>query len=86
MLRGIDLTGRLAVVTGRYSGLGWQTTAAQGAATRVWAATPPLLAGRGGLYCEDCDIVGCEIDEADAARLWALSAESTGVNAFVAGR
>ncbi len=29
---------------------------AQGAATSVWAATTPLLEGKGGLYCEDCHI------------------------------
>jgi len=27
-----------------------------GAATAVWAATSPLLADRGGLYLEDCDV------------------------------
>ncbi len=31
-------------------------TPAQGAATSVWAATAPELAGRGGLYLEDCGI------------------------------
>ena len=31
-------------------------TPAQGAATSVWAATSPLLQGRGGLYLEDCGI------------------------------
>ena len=70
----------------------------QGAATSTWAATSPMLAGLGGVYCEDCDIAeptvpdsatarvaGVNphaIDRADAARLWALSAELTGVNAF----
>jgi NAD(P)-dependent dehydrogenase (short-subunit alcohol dehydrogenase family) len=28
----------------------------QGAATQVWCATSPRLAGLGGIYCEDCDI------------------------------
>ncbi|WP_346959579.1 SDR family NAD(P)-dependent oxidoreductase [uncultured Arthrobacter sp.] len=75
-------------------------TPAQGAATSVWAATSPLLAGKGGVYCEDCDIAeptepgtpearirGVDahaVDRADAARLWQLSAELTGVNAFAA--
>ena len=70
----------------------------QGAATTVWAATSPRLDGLGGVYCEDCDIAlptavdtpearlrGVDahaIDRADAARLWALSADLTGVNAF----
>lgn len=73
-------------------------TAEQGAATSTWAATSPMLAGMGGVYCEDCDIAeptvpgsatarirGVEqhaIDPDAAARLWALSAELTGVNAF----
>jgi NAD(P)-dependent dehydrogenase (short-subunit alcohol dehydrogenase family) len=73
-------------------------TPAQGAATSVWAATSPALAGMGGVYCEDCDIaepsrVGTPearirgvdahaIDTEAAARLWTLSAELTGVNAF----
>ncbi|MEV4363062.1 SDR family NAD(P)-dependent oxidoreductase [Nonomuraea sp. NPDC049625] len=69
-------------------------TPEQGAATQVWAATSPQLAGMGGVYCEDCDLaeptteaVGpgvrdYAIDPEQAARLWALSAELTGVNAF----
>ncbi|MGK5553590.1 SDR family NAD(P)-dependent oxidoreductase [Actinomadura kijaniata] len=71
-------------------------TPGQGAATAVWAATSPLLAGRGGLYCQDCDVaepattddmlVGgvrpWAVDAGDAARLWALSSELTGVDAF----
>ncbi|MFF5076602.1 SDR family NAD(P)-dependent oxidoreductase [Actinoplanes sp. NPDC000266] len=31
-------------------------TPAQGAATPVWCATSPQLAGLGGVYCENCDI------------------------------
>lgn len=73
-------------------------TPEQGAATSVWAATSPQLDGMGGVYCEDADIAapsdpdsplarftGVEqhaIDPAEAARLWALSAELTGVDAF----
>ncbi len=69
-------------------------TPEQGAATQVWAATSPQLAGFGGLYCANCDIAsisddGAEtsvrayaVDPDEAARLWALSAELTGVNAF----
>ncbi|MDO0930228.1 SDR family NAD(P)-dependent oxidoreductase [Streptomyces sp. DG2A-72] len=71
-------------------------TPEQGAATQVWAATSELLDGMGGVYCEDCDIaepalpgddswVGIRdyaIDPAHAARLWSVSAELTGVNAF----
>ncbi|MEV7091028.1 SDR family NAD(P)-dependent oxidoreductase [Streptomyces sp. NPDC093085] len=68
----------------------------QGAATQVWAATSPRLADEGGVYCQDCDIAGVApedgssragvrgyaIDPEQAARLWRLSAELTGVDAF----
>jgi NAD(P)-dependent dehydrogenase (short-subunit alcohol dehydrogenase family) len=69
-------------------------TAEQGAATQVWAATSPRLDGLGGVYCEDCDVApistGNEeggvrpyaIDPEQAARLWQLSAQLTGANAF----
>ncbi|MEU9052044.1 SDR family NAD(P)-dependent oxidoreductase [Streptomyces sp. NPDC048384] len=73
-------------------------TPEQGAATQVWAATSPQLNGMGGVYLEDCDIAepAAEDDEdrsgvmawatdpEQAARLWTLSAELTGVNAFPA--
>ncbi|MFF1395857.1 SDR family NAD(P)-dependent oxidoreductase [Streptomyces sp. NPDC058287] len=72
-------------------------TPQQGAATQVWAATSPQLNGMGGVYLEDCDIaepapadgtrVGVKewaTDPEQAARLWALSAELTGVDAFSA--
>lgn len=55
----------------------------------------PQLNGMGGVYLEDCDIaepapadgsrVGVKewaTDPQQAARLWALSAELTGVDAF----
>lgn len=71
-------------------------TPAQGAATAVWAATSPLLERYGGAYCQDCDLadpattddmlVGgvkpWALDPAQAARLWDLSSELTGLNAF----
>ncbi len=71
-------------------------TPQQGAATTVWAATSPLLDGKGGLYCENCDVAARDntpeptetgvrdyaIDPAQAERLWKLSAELTGINAF----
>ncbi|MBB3592003.1 NAD(P)-dependent dehydrogenase (short-subunit alcohol dehydrogenase family) [Rhizobium sp. BK529] len=69
-------------------------TPAQGAATQVWAATSPQLEGLGGLYCADCDVAvisddGAEtsvrayaVDPDQAARLWALSAELTNIDAF----
>ncbi|WP_067474600.1 SDR family NAD(P)-dependent oxidoreductase [Actinomadura hibisca] len=71
-------------------------TPGQGAATAVWAATSPLLDGLGGLYCQDCDVAvpattddmligGVKpwaTDPDGAARLWELSAELTGLDAF----
>jgi NAD(P)-dependent dehydrogenase (short-subunit alcohol dehydrogenase family) len=69
----------------------------QGAATQTWAATSPQLDGLGGLYLEDCEVAAVvegersglgtgvmpyAIDPEQAARLWALSAELTGVDAF----
>jgi NAD(P)-dependent dehydrogenase (short-subunit alcohol dehydrogenase family) len=73
-------------------------TPAQGAATSAWAATSPQLDGMGGVYCEDCDIAelvesganpmtGVDADAVDpelAARLWSVSAQLTGVDAFAA--
>jgi len=69
----------------------------QGAATTVWAATSAQLDGMGGVYCEDCDVAEQNdgptsrrgvrtwaTDPDEAARLWALSAQLTGVNAFAA--
>ncbi|PLW81833.1 short-chain dehydrogenase [Kineobactrum sediminis] len=62
----------------------------QGAATSVWAATSSELAGRGGLYLEDCQIAeaatadragGVEsyaLDTAMADRLWQLSQQWVG--------
>ncbi len=69
-------------------------TPAQGAATQVWAATSPRLAGLGGLYCEDCDVAPVTTgdeeagvrphanDPEQAERLWILSAAMTGIDAF----
>lgn len=71
-------------------------TPAQGAATAVWAATAPRLGAYGGAYCQDCDIAEMAttddmliggvkpwaIDPASASRLWTLSAELTGLDAF----
>ena len=70
-------------------------TTEEGAATATWCATSPRLAGMGGVYCEDCDIAAPTTDDdattgvrayatdpEAAARLWTVSAELTGVNAF----
>jgi len=66
-------------------------TVEQGAATTVWAATSPDLAGRGGIYLEDCQIAraakgdgsgaGVEsyaVDPVAAEKLWLLSEELVG--------
>ncbi|RKT14319.1 NAD(P)-dependent dehydrogenase (short-subunit alcohol dehydrogenase family) [Paraburkholderia sp. RAU2J] len=65
----------------------------QGAATSVWCATSPQLAGMGGVYCADCDIAVAlpsddspemhgvrprAIDPVAAGRLWQLSEQLTG--------
>jgi len=70
----------------------------QGATTTLWCATSSQLDGMGGVYCEDCDVsaitdpdspfarfLGVDphaVDHGEAERLWKLSAELTGVNAF----
>jgi len=59
----------------------------------IWAATSPRLDGMGGVYLEDCDVAepapadgtrtgvrDYAADPAEAARLWTLSAELTGVD------
>ncbi|MEM1235728.1 MAG: SDR family NAD(P)-dependent oxidoreductase [Pseudomonadota bacterium] len=68
------------------SGAIFMKTVEQGAATQVYAATAPELAGKGGSYLADVQIAPIEdgtedfakvrpyaIDEADAERLWSLS-------------
>ena len=64
-------------------------TPSQGCTTTLWAASSPQLVGRGGLYCEDCDVANLATEEslpyfdvapwavdADSAmRLWDLSEE-----------
>lgn len=70
----------------------------QGASTTLWCATSSQLDGMGGVYCEDCDVAAATdpespfarfsgvdahaIDHGEAERLWALSADLTGVDAF----
>ncbi|MEM9180160.1 MAG: oxidoreductase [Pseudomonadota bacterium] len=62
-------------------------TPEQGASTATWAATSPQLDGRGGEYCEDCDIAQLAgpdsqrweharewiCDDTKADRLWEMS-------------
>lgn len=64
---------------------------AQGAATTVWCATAPELAGIGGVYCENSDIARLEetgpfgvrpyaVDRDAAEALWSESARLTGLD------
>jgi NAD(P)-dependent dehydrogenase (short-subunit alcohol dehydrogenase family) len=58
-------------------GFVWKTVPC-GAATSVWAATAPELAGKGGLYLEDCRIAKpreSDVSESGYAP-WALDAEA----------
>jgi NAD(P)-dependent dehydrogenase (short-subunit alcohol dehydrogenase family) len=64
-------------------------TPEQGCSTSLWAATSPLLVGKPGVYCEDCDVaaptdpaspmarysgVDAHVcDDEGAERLWAMS-------------
>jgi NAD(P)-dependent dehydrogenase (short-subunit alcohol dehydrogenase family) len=68
-------------------------TVEQGAATSLWCAVSPVLGGRGGVYCEDCDIATAvpadskllygvrpwAIDKTVARALWDLSERLTGL-------
>jgi NAD(P)-dependent dehydrogenase (short-subunit alcohol dehydrogenase family) len=70
-------------------------TIEQGAATTVWAAVSPQLNGKGGVYCEDCDIAPIvpadsklntgvrpwAVDKAAAEALWILSEKLTAISA-----
>jgi NAD(P)-dependent dehydrogenase (short-subunit alcohol dehydrogenase family) len=54
-------------------------TIAGGASTAVWCATSPLLAGQGGVYCEDCDVaqaVGADDQSFAGVRPWAVDPEA----------
>jgi NAD(P)-dependent dehydrogenase (short-subunit alcohol dehydrogenase family) len=73
-------------------------TPEQGAAGEAWAATSPQLDGVGGVYIERCDVAEVAdadsdkdnprgvypyaIDPEQAERLWDVSAQLTGVDAF----
>jgi NAD(P)-dependent dehydrogenase (short-subunit alcohol dehydrogenase family) len=66
---------------------------AQGAATTLWCSVSPQLAGKGGVYCEDCDIAELvpndspalsgvrhwAVDQPTAKALWDLSEKLTGL-------
>lgn len=64
----------------------------QGCTTTLWAATSEMLDGKGGLYCEDCDVAELAdedtpryfgvapwaVDPDEALRLWDLSEKAVG--------
>ena len=66
----------------------------EGAATTVWCAVSPLLEGKGGVYCEDCEVAVAADpekpraggyyphirDEDLAGKLWTQSEAMTGVS------
>jgi len=68
-------------------------TVEQCVATTIWAAFSPQLHGKGGVYCEDCDIAQLvladselnsgvrpwAVDETVAEALWILSEKLTSV-------
>ena len=68
-------------------------TIEEGAATTIWCAVSPQLIGKGGVYCEDCDIAPMvaadskllsgvrpwAVDKAAAEALWVLSEKLTSV-------
>lgn len=56
----------MARISERPQALTWKTPE-QGAATMVWAATSTLLDGRGGEYCEDCNVSPIVDDDSLAA-------------------
>jgi hypothetical protein len=70
-------------------------TIEEGVATTIWCAVSPHLNGKGGVYCEDCDIAAMvpadsklnsgvrpwAVDKAAAEALWSLSEKLTSVSA-----
>jgi len=85
------LTSLITRLSERPTAMAWKSPE-QGAATSVWAATSPLLEGRGGEYCEDCNVSAVvpddelddggvaarAVDPTRAAALWALSEKLVG--------
>lgn len=51
-------------------------TPKQGASTTVWAATSPLLAGKPGVYCEDCDVAKPTDPDSETARFMGVNAHA----------
>lgn len=49
---------------------------AQGCSTTLWAATSPLLAGKAGVYCEDCNIAAPTKQDEPTARYFGVDAHA----------
>lgn len=61
----------------------------EGAATSVFLATDPSVAGRGGAYwaaCSECESSPASRREGDAVRLWEVTRELAGISGAVASR
>lgn len=80
----------IAYLQSRARGMQFKTVE-QGAATSCFAATAPELAGKGGLYLEDCHVAAVDdspeapegvksyaLDPASAERLWQVSEQAVG--------
>lgn len=92
LLRGLRLTPLLNALRHPQRPDAYKTIE-QGAATLVWCAASPDLAGMGGVYCEDCDIAEAvpadseahqgvwpwAIDAQMAQQCWAMSEHMTGI-------
>jgi NAD(P)-dependent dehydrogenase (short-subunit alcohol dehydrogenase family) len=65
----------LEAVIERARRVGSFKTIEQGASTTIFCATSPLLDGRGGVYCENCDISGVTTDGDTGVRPYAVDPE-----------
>lgn len=74
VMRGLHLTALLNAIRRPQTGDTFKTIK-QGAASLVWCATSRQLEGKGGVYCEDCDIAQKVPETSDApygVRPWAI--------------
>jgi NAD(P)-dependent dehydrogenase (short-subunit alcohol dehydrogenase family) len=65
----------MKLVIERARRIGSFKTVEQGAATTIWCATSPQLDGRGGVYCENCDIAAVKTEGDDGVRPYAIDPE-----------
>lgn len=94
LVRGLHVTELLNFVRRPKNTGDLYKTVQQGGATTVWAAVSKNLDGKGGVYCEDCDIAVMvpngspapfgvrpwALDTESADRLWKICEEMTGVH------